>query len=337
MSTMPALPRDRARRWLLLATACGVACGHADHYLAHPREPGPRVATWEKTFARGWLVVHVRGAAPREPGTFPAVIVHPEGGKTADDMQPVLWDLAARRYVAIAADYRRFVGGHYRRNMFAWRSDADSTAILDIARGLPEVDRSCVGLLGFSQGGVYSLLIAAHAPEQVGAVVAYYPVTDFPTWLEQEHASPGRRLAFRAIRSWFRREAGVESDAQYDRMLRAASPYYAAEAITAPVLLVHGDRDTSAPLEESERMADRLRALNKPVRLLVVPGGRHIFNFRDPGQAAFAWDATVAWLDSHLRPTAAHPRSACFHPGTPSAIREETQKGAGEWARPPSS
>jgi dienelactone hydrolase len=318
-----------ATRGFLIAAACVVACGHANHFLAHPRDPAADVQTWEKTFARGPLVVHVRGASPRQGGRFPAVIVHPEGGKTADDMLPVLWDLAARRYVAIAADYRRLLDGHYRRNMFVWRSEADSTAILDIARGLSDVDRSCVGLLGFSQGGVYSLLIAAHAPEQVAAVVAYYPVTDFPTWLAHEDSPPWRRFAFVAIRSWFRREAGVESDAEYARMLRAASPYYAAGDITAPVLLVHGDRDTSAPIGESERMAERLRALHKPVELLVVPGGRHIFNFRDPRQAAFAWDATVAWLDSHLRP-AAHARSACFHPGSASrSARSRAKEAAG--------
>jgi dipeptidyl aminopeptidase/acylaminoacyl peptidase len=247
------------------------------------------------------LAIHVRVARLQRGEAFPIVIVHPEGGKTADDMQGILWDLAAHGYIAISADYWRFIDGAYRRNTFAWRSEADTTSILDIAGDLPGADPNCVGLLGFSLGGVYSLLIAAHAPERVNTVVAYYPVTDFSTWLAQERASPGMRFAFFVIRWWFRRESGARSNAEYEEMLRAASPYYAADAIAAPVLLIHGDRDTSAPIAESERLAERLRALNKDVRLLVVPGGRHIFNFRQPREAALAWSATVDWLDTHLR------------------------------------
>jgi dipeptidyl aminopeptidase/acylaminoacyl peptidase len=261
------------------------------------------VVTWAETFAREPLVIHAYAAHPERGGPFPTVIVHPEGGKTADDMRGVVWDLAGRGYAAIAADYWRLIDGAYRRNTFALRSDADLTAVLDIARELPEVDPDRIGLLGFSQGGVYSLLIAAHTPRRVSAVVAYYPVTDFPTWLAAEHASFWMRPAFFPIRWWFRRESGAHSDAEYERMLRAASPYYAAEAIEAPVLLVHGESDTSAPIAESGRMAERLRALGKPVELIAVPGGRHLFNFRQPREAAFAWTATMQWLDTHLAPT----------------------------------
>lgn len=294
-----ALRRRRAAAGLFAALGvAGCSSYFPDHYLVHPHEPAPGVVSWSETLTRDPLRIHVRGARPPGGGLFPAVIVHPEGGKTADDMQGILWDLAGRGYVAIAADYERLLDGAYRRNMFVWRSDADALAILDIARGYAEVDPERIGLLGFSQGGIYSLLLAAHAPERVHAVVAYYPVTDFPVFLSRP------RIAWSPVGWWFRRESGAKSDAEYDRMLRTASPYYVAEAITAPVLLIHGDRDTTAPLAESERMAERLRALHKPVQLLVVPGGRHIFNFRQPREAALAWTATIDWLDAYLLPRA---------------------------------
>jgi dipeptidyl aminopeptidase/acylaminoacyl peptidase len=85
-------------------------------------------------------------------------------------------------------------------------------------------------------------------------------------------------------------------------MLHEASPYHVAESIRAPVLLVHGGRDTTAPVEESQRMAERLQAAGKTASLLVIPEGKHIFNFRDRSQAGEAWDATTAWLDRYLRP-----------------------------------
>ena len=64
--------------------------------------------------------------------------------------------------------------------------------------------------------------------------------------------------------------------------------------------MIHGARDTTAPPEQSQRMADRLAAAGGNVRLLVVPDAVHIFNFRQRTQAAEAWGATVEWLDSHL-------------------------------------
>jgi dienelactone hydrolase len=63
----------------------------------------------------------------------------------------VIWDLASRGYVAIAADYMRLIDGEWRRNMFAWRSTGDITLIIDATRAYPEVDQSRIGALGFSR------------------------------------------------------------------------------------------------------------------------------------------------------------------------------------------
>ena len=292
-----------ARRVILLVAASSVTGCHyfPNHYLAHPHQRPTDVVVWSDDVAVGDLLIHVKGARPRGTGPFPAVIVHPEGGKTAEAMQGITWDLAAHGYVAIAADYERRIDGAYRRSLFAWRSIADATAILDVVAGYCEIDQQRIGLLGFSQGGVFSLLIAAHAPERIKAVVSYYPVTDFPGWLGRQRSGFGERAAFNVVRWYFRRESGAASDAEFDQMLRAASAYYVADAIQAPVLLVHGDRDRTAPIEESQRMAERLAGLGKPVRLLVIRGGVHIFNFRQPEQAALAWEATVQWFDQYLR------------------------------------
>jgi dienelactone hydrolase len=273
----------------ILAGACLAACNYfPDHHLVHPRTRPADIITWSDDVLAGALLVHVRGARPQGDGPFPLVIVHPEGGKTAQEMDGVIWDLARHGYVAVAADYERWIDGAYRRNMFAWRSADDVTAIIDIASSYPGIDRERIGLLGFSQGGVISLLIAAHAPQRVRAVVSYYPVTDFPTWLGAERSGIGERAAFDVIRWYFRRESGAVSDAEFDRMLEAASPYYVADRITAP------------PVAESRRMADRLATSDKPVELLVIPGGVHIFNFRQPEHAATAWAATLQWLDRYL-------------------------------------
>jgi dienelactone hydrolase len=278
-------------------------CAQTNHYLIHPRDPAPEVVVWSADFARDQIQVHIEGARPPGVGPFPTVLVLPEEDEEASDMHGVIWDLAARGYLAIAADFRRWIDGKYRRNSFAWRSSADLTLIVDVTRAYPEADQTRIGALGFSEGAVVSLLMAAHDPDRIKAVVAYYPITDFPRWFAGERSDLLPRLLFGLARWQLRVDSGAPNDAEFDKMLRLASPFYMAEYIRAPVLLVHGAQDTLAPPDESERMAERLAASGDITKLLIVPGGERLFNFRQPQQATLAWDATLEWLDRYLRST----------------------------------
>jgi dipeptidyl aminopeptidase/acylaminoacyl peptidase len=286
---------------LAIATVL-IGCAATNHFLIHPRRPAPDLVLWSADFARDELRVHVEGARPPGAGPFPVVLVHPEEEATADDMRGVIWDLAARGYVAIAADYRRRIDGRYRRSMFAWRSTGDLTLVIDATRACPQADQNRIGALGFSEGAVVSLLMAAHDPDRIKAVVAYYPITDFPHWYAGERSGLSARVLFALARWQLRVESGASDESDFQTSLRLASPLYMAEYVRAPVLFVHGARDTLLPLEESERMAERLKASGDTAEVLVVPEGGRLFNFRDPEQAGRAWQATVGWLDRHLHP-----------------------------------
>ncbi|MEE8196667.1 MAG: alpha/beta fold hydrolase, partial [Acidiferrobacterales bacterium] len=203
--------------------------------------------------------------------------------------------------LAVAADYRRLIDDRYRRSIFAWRDDSDVTAALNIISRSVFVDPQRIATLGFSQGGVYSLMIAAHAPRRIKAVVAYYPVTDFEYWLYKDRSNLIERFVFRVMRGHFRRQSGAETEEEFRDILKRASPLPNAELIRAPVLLIHGDSDKAASAEESQRLAERLAVLNREVKLIVVPGAVHIFNFRQQDKAVLAWEATLAWLDRNLR------------------------------------
>jgi dipeptidyl aminopeptidase/acylaminoacyl peptidase len=283
---------------LLLLSAC------ADHYIYHPRKDPPGITTWSEQVVRGRLLLRLQWARPEGNGPFPAVLVHPEANHEAREMRGVIRELAAAGYLAVAADYKRLVDGAIREPLFTWRDPKDPRALFDLVRSRPEVDPDRIGAIGFSQGGVYSLLIAAYTGE-IRAVVAYYPVTDFSMWLrEAGRGNAGRRLVFRLIRRSFRKQTGAKGDAELDEALARASAFRQAEAIQAPVLLVHGDRDTTAPLAESERLFAKLKELGREVELVVVPDGRHVFNWMDREQARSAWEATLRWLDRHLKPGA---------------------------------
>ena len=275
--------------------------GCMNHYLIHPRQDPPGVVTWSEDVTRGPLKVHLEWVQPPGSSPFPTVIVHPEGGGVASDMKGVTRDLAQHGYLAVAVDYERLLDGKFRRNTFAWREQSDPVAALEIVRAKPQVDRGRIAALGFSQGGIYSLLMAAQAPD-VKTVVAYYPVTDFRKWFDTERPNLGFRVAFSVIEWYFRRESGATSDAQFEEMLRLASPMTYVDSITAPVLLIHGADDTSASVEESRRLERALKERGREVELIVVPGAGHVFNFKQPQQARRTWDATLGWLRKYLSP-----------------------------------
>jgi len=212
------------------------------------------------------------------------VLVHPDGSATAADMRGVLWDLARQGYLAVAVDYRRRHDGTYQRTLFPWCEETEMLAVLEVVRTQLGVDGQRLAALGFSQGGIFSLLLAAHSPV-IKAVVAYYPVTDFPRWLAAPRAPLLKRLVFHFIREYFRRDAERCPALPFQTVLDNASAFYQAERIEVPVLLIHGDQDGAAPVEESRRLVARLAVLGRDVELVVIAGGHHVFNFKQSTQA----------------------------------------------------
>jgi len=270
-----------------------------NYYLIYPQRDPVGITSWDEDVTRGPLRVHLEWIQPAGAGPFPTVIVHPPGGGVAADMKGVTRDLAEHGYLSVAVDYWRLLEGKFQRNTFAWRDESDTVAALELVRAKPQVDRARIAALGFSQGGIYSLLMAEHAPD-VRTVVAYYPVTDFRKWFDTERSDFGFRVAFRVIEWYFRRESGAKTDAEFETMLQQASAMTYVDALRAPVLLVHGANDTSAPIEESQRLERALRERGREVELIVVPGAKHVFNFYDAEAARRTWEATLDWLRQHL-------------------------------------
>jgi dienelactone hydrolase len=297
--------RSQLRRAPIIVAMTAVAlagCSGADHYLIHPRQADPQIVTWSADFPRGELLVHAEGARPPGSGPFPTVIVHPEEDETAEAMRGVIWDLASHGYFAIALDYQRWLDGKYRRSTFAWRSAGDISVPIEVTSTYPQVDQHRIGALGFSEGAVLALLMAAYDPDRIKAVVAYYPITDFPRWYAGERGGLSPRILFALARWQLRVDSGAPNDDELQKMLRLASPYYMAEYLRAPVLLIHGADDTLAFPEESERMAEQLKTSgNTTTQLLLVPGAGRLFNFHQPQQATVAWDAALQWLERYLK------------------------------------
>jgi dipeptidyl aminopeptidase/acylaminoacyl peptidase len=64
-------------------------------------------------------------------------------------------------------------------------------------------------------------------------------------------------------------------------LLEQLSPLQRADALTAPLLLVHGATDTNVPPSESQQMFDALRALGRTVEYLVFEDDGHEIDKRE--------------------------------------------------------
>ena len=89
---------------------------------------------------------------------------------------------------------------------------------------------------------------------------------------------------------------GVDSEAR-DWLAMAYSPVSHLRADSPSMLIMHGDQDSLAPLEQATRLHERARAVGARSRLIVVPGADHVFVGADIG---VQWQAAIDFLQESL-------------------------------------
>lgn len=181
--------------------------------------------------------------------------------------------MADAGYVAYAFD---FCGGSERSRSTGRTTEcsvlteaADLSAVLDAVAGLDCVDEKGVFLLGQSQGGAVSAMVAAERPNDVAGLVLLYP-------------------AFVIHDAMLREFGSVDNVPDTFEMWQRLGRVYAVDAIgydfyehigvyQGPVLLFHGDRDDLVPLRYAERAASTYSNCD----FEVVHGAGHGFYGRD--------------------------------------------------------
>jgi dipeptidyl aminopeptidase/acylaminoacyl peptidase len=192
---------------------------------------------------------------------LPAIVL-PHGGPSDRDEWGFNWVAqfyAARGYAVLQPNYRGSSGygdGWSLQNGFkSW-----SAAIADVlaggrwlvSQGIADPDK--LAIVGGSYGGYAALQSAVVDPHLFKAVVAIAPVTDLAA-LKEEH----RYWSDFAVVSDF-----VGSGAN----MHEGSPAEHAGKIQVPVLLFHGALDRNVAIEESRRMAARLKAAGRECELV---------------------------------------------------------------------
>ncbi len=254
----------------------------------------PRLVSWpsgDGTPIPGWFATPL--CAP-PPGGHPAVIwVH--GGPAAQvraDFRRDIQMLLDQGYAVLMPNVRGSTG--YGR---AWMEADDigrrDVAIADLlaARGWlaaqPAIAPERIGLMGQSYGGWMVLAAITRHPRLWRAAVDCYGIADWFTLLRD--TGPWRR-DHRA------REYGAPG--RDDAVLEALSPIRRAVAVTAPLLVAHGDRDPRVPIGESERFVAALEEHGKRVRYERFTYAGHGFIRPEHRRRIFA--AVAAHFADHL-------------------------------------
>jgi acetyl esterase/lipase len=215
--------------------------------------------------------------------------------------RPLAADLAARGWAAVAVEYRRVgAGGGWPSTLTDVAAAIDALADADLVGEdvAARLDLTDVTVVGHSAGGHLAAWAAGRgrlpagapgAPPRVPvtAVVSQAGVLDLTAAVAAELGSAAT-VEF----------LGGSPEELPDR-------YAAADPVRllptgVPVLCVHGEADTTVPLDQSERYAAAAAAAGDRVEVTVVPGD-HMVVIDVAGEA---WRRTLDWLTAR-RPVAA--------------------------------
>ena len=153
------------------------------------------------------------------------------------------------------------------------------------------VDPNRLGVFGSSAGGHLALLLGTtgdsgdpsaidpvlRESNRVAAVVANFPPTDLARWATQQ---PVFRF--------------TEAEAAQFSPIRFVS------SGSAPSLIVHGDADTSVPIDQGETMYAALTKAGVPASFIRINGAEHGFAGAAPADLERAYAAMVQWFERHL-------------------------------------
>ena len=160
-------------------------------------------------------------------------------------------------------------------------ADDQAAAITSLARSRPYLDRSRIGIWGWSGGGSNTLNAMFRHPEiyQVGVSVAPVPDQRLYDTIYQE------------------RYMGVpqENEAGY----KIGSAINFAEGLQGKLLIVHGSGDDNVHMQGTEKLINRLIELGKPFDSMMYPNRTHSIS-EGPGTTTHVYKLIARYFWQNL-------------------------------------
>jgi len=228
--------------------------------------------------ARDGLDIHAYLTLPPGRTQNLPLVVFPHGGpEERDNMEFDWWSqfMATRGYAVFQPNFRGSSGygvkfvragdGEWERNV---QYDVQDGVHKLIADGIVDPKRICI--VGASYGGYMALAGATFSPDLYTCAISYAGLSDLRSMI--------RLPAFwvsEVVSTWKRR---IGADKDYEKV-DSASPANFAAQVKIPVLLLHGDRDTTVPIEQSVTENDALKKAGKQVEFVQLQGDDHNMEF----------------------------------------------------------
>jgi dipeptidyl aminopeptidase/acylaminoacyl peptidase len=230
------------------------------------------------------------------------LLVLPHGGVHADFTTyhaHIVRELIAQGYIVVAPDYRGstgYGGDFWRKIDYGGREVEDALAARDwVVANHPRVDPDRVGLIGWSHGGLITLMSLFDHPEAYVCGFAGVPVSDLVMRLG--YSDPSYRALFEA--DYHIGQSVNENLGEYKRR----SPAWQVDRLTRPLRIHTNPHDEDVNFIEVERLVQALKAANKDFEYQVydVPGG-HSHDRLDTPEAWQARQDIYAFLARYLKP-----------------------------------
>lgn len=188
---------------------------------------------------------------------------------------------------------RTFVHADDRYGRFSAIDDVADCVQYLVDRGVAEHGR--IGCAGHSYGGYLTLASLTFHSDLFAAGISICGMSDLESFYA--HTEP-----------WIAAAAYLEyGHPEHDReLLRELSPLRRIDAMRAPVLVVHGARDTNVPVGESEQIVEAIRARGGESRLLLFDDEGHDIVIRENRHRVAT--AMVDWLSRCFAPSVSEGR-----------------------------
>lgn len=231
------------------------------------------------------------------------LIVLPHSGIHADFTTyyaHIVRELISQGYVVVSAEYRGSTGygkATYENIDYGGLENEDVLASRDyMAENYSFVDSSRIGIIGWSHGGMISLMNILRYPEKYKCAFAGVPVSD----LENRLTSHGQEYSDYFTPAYHIGQTMKENPAEYKR--RSPSTY--AKDLSKPLLIHTNTIDNDVYVEEVLLMIDSLKAHDKKFEYKVFnasPGG-HGFDRIDTKVASDIRFSIYIFLERYLKP-----------------------------------
>ena len=221
--------------------------------------------------------------AGRGGAAGPPLVVWVHGGawRSGSRKDMPLGGLVRQGYAVASVDYRLSPVARFPAQVHDIQA---AVRFLRAKQGEFGYDATRVAVAGNSAGGHLAALVGVtnghtelegtvgeHRGEKsdVQAIISLYGMSNLTTILDQS-TPHGLSVRVPALQLLLGGQPG-----DVPELARLASPVFHVDATDPPLLLVHGDQDPQAPINQSHELEGRYEALKLPYRFVVLHGSKH--------------------------------------------------------------